>query len=162
MRRTLVALWFADIAGYSEHAAEDESSALRLVELLQTLSRETVTRYHGRVVKFLGDAVLAEFPSAELAVLSAAALSRQYEERSATIGHAGRVRVGVHLGDVAVAPDGDVYGDTVNAAARIQQAAAAGQVVVSQDIRRQLRSRRISWLTTTCPAAAAEIGRAHV
>jgi len=142
MRRTLVALWFADIAGYSEHAAEDESSALRLVELLQTLSRETVTRYHGRVVKFLGDAVLAEFPSAELAVLSAAALSRQYEERSATIGHAGRVRVGVHLGDVAVAPDGDVYGDTVNAAARIQQAAAAGQVVVSQDIRRQLRSRR--------------------
>jgi len=142
MRRTLVALWFADIAGYSEHAAEDESSALRLVELLQTLSRETVTRYHGRVVKFLGDAVLAEFPSAELAVLSAAALSRQYEERSASIGHAGRVRVGVHLGDVAVAPDGDVYGDTVNAAARIQQAAAAGQVVVSQDIRRQLRSRR--------------------
>jgi adenylate cyclase len=142
MRRTLVALWFADVAGYSEHAAEDESSALRLVELLQTLSRETVTRYNGRVVKFLGDAVLAEFPSAELAVFSAAELSRQFEERSARIGHGRRVRVGVHLGDVAVAPDGDLYGDTVNAAARIQEAAAPGQVVVSQDIRRQLRSRR--------------------
>jgi adenylate cyclase len=142
MRRTLVALWFADIAGYSGHAAEDEASALRLVELLQILSRETVARYNGRVVKFLGDAVLAEFPSAELAVFSAAELSRQFEERSARIGHGGRVRVGVHLGDVAVAPDGDFYGDTVNAAARIQEAAAPGQVVVSQDIRRQLRSRR--------------------
>jgi adenylate cyclase len=93
------------------------------------------------VVKFLGDAVLAEFPSAELAVFSAAALSRQYEQRSLRIGHGGRLRVGVHLGDVAVAPDGDLYGDTVNAAARIQEAAAPGQVVVSQDIRRQLRSR---------------------
>jgi adenylate cyclase len=142
MRRTLVALWFADIAGYSEHTAEDEASALQLVELLQTLSRETVTRYSGRVVKFLGDAVLAEFPSAELAVCSAAALSRYYEQQSAKIGHAGRVRIGVHLGDVAVAPDGDLYGDTVNAAARIQEAAAPGQVVVSEDIRRQLRSRR--------------------
>ncbi len=141
MRRTLVALWFADIAGYSEHSAKDESSALRLVELLQTVSRETVTRYSGRVVKFLGDAVLAEFPSAELAVFSATALSRQYEQQSASIGQGGLVRVGVHLGDVAVAPDGDVYGDTVNAAARIQEAAAPGQVVVSQDIRRQLRSR---------------------
>jgi adenylate cyclase len=94
------------------------------------------------VVKFLGDAVLAEFPSAELAVFSAAELSRQFEERSTRIGQGARVRVGVHLGDVAVAPDGDLYGDTVNAAARIQEAAAPGQVVVSQDIRRQLRSRR--------------------
>ena len=142
MRRTLVALWFADIAGYSEHAAKDETSALRMVEILQTLSRETVTRYNGRVVKFLGDAVLAEFPSAELAAFSAAELSRQFEEQSARIGDRGQVRVGVHLGDVAVAPDGDLYGDAVNAAARIQQAAAPGQVVVSQDIRRQLRSRR--------------------
>src|SRR4029453_18038547 len=89
MRRTLVALWFADIAGYSGHAAEDEARALRLVELLQTLSRETVARYNGRVVKFLGDAVLAEFPSAELAVFSAAELSRQFEERSAPLGQGG-------------------------------------------------------------------------
>src|SRR4029450_8857515 len=94
MRRTLVALWFADIAGYSGHAAEDEASALRLVELLQTLSRETVARYNGRVVKFLGDAVLAEFPSAELAVFSAAELSRQFEEQSARIGHGGGGRGG--------------------------------------------------------------------
>ena len=113
MRRTLVALWFADIAGYSEHAAKDETSALRMVEILQTLSRKTVTRYNGRVVKFLGDAVLAEFPSAEPAAFSAAELSRQFEEQSARIGDRGQVRVGVHLGDVAVAPDGDLYGDVL-------------------------------------------------
>src|SRR5438046_4118267 len=118
MRRTLVALWFADIAGYSEHAAEDESSALRLVEILQTLSRETVTRYNGRVVKFLGDAVLAEFPSAELAAFSAAELSRQFEARSARIGDRMQVRVGVHLGDVAVAPAGDHCGAAVHAGPR--------------------------------------------
>ena len=58
----LAALWFADIAGYSARVAEDEHGALQLVEILQALSRDTVQRYEGRVVKFFGDAVLAEFP----------------------------------------------------------------------------------------------------
>ena len=71
MERTLVALWFADIAGYSEHAARDESGALRLVEILQELASATVPQFRGRVVKFVGDAVLAQFPSAELAVRAA-------------------------------------------------------------------------------------------
>ena len=61
MRRTLVALWFADVAGYSARAAEDEAGALRLVEILQALSRQIVSRHNGRVVKFFGDAVLAEY-----------------------------------------------------------------------------------------------------
>ncbi len=85
----LVAVWFADVAGYSARAAEDESGALQLIEILQALSRETVGRYDGRIVKFIGDAVLAEFPSTALAVQ-----------------------------------------------------AAPGQVVVSQDVWRQLRGRR--------------------
>ena len=71
----LAALWFADIAGYSERGAEDERGALQLVEILQALSRSTVQRYEGRVVKFFGDAVLAEFPSTEMAVRAAAVLS---------------------------------------------------------------------------------------
>jgi class 3 adenylate cyclase len=61
MERTLVALWFANIAGYSEHAAKDESGALRLVEILQGLASETVPQVRGRVVKFVGDAVLISF-----------------------------------------------------------------------------------------------------
>ena len=75
LSRRLVAIWFADIVGYSARAAEDETGALRLVEILQTVSRETVRRYGGRVVKFLGDAVLAEFPSTDLAVRAAVALN---------------------------------------------------------------------------------------
>ena len=141
MQRTLVALWFADIAGYSARAAEDEVGALQLVEILQALSRQIVRRYNGRVVKFFGDAVLAEFASTELAVRAAAALSEEYRERSAATGRAHNLRVGVHLGDVAVGSDGDLYGDGVNAAARIQEAAEAGQVVLSQDVWRQLRGR---------------------
>ena len=72
----LAALWFADIAGYSARVAEDERGALQLVEILQALSRSTVQRYEGRVVKFFGDAVLAEFPSTEMAVRAAAVLSK--------------------------------------------------------------------------------------
>src|SRR5436309_9146773 len=138
----LVAVWFADVAGYSARAAEDESGALQLIEILQALSRETVGRYDGRIVKFIGDAVLAEFSSTALAVQATAALSRAYLEQSVASGEAHSLTVGVHVGDVAVSSEGDLYGDAVNAAARIQEAAAPGQVVVSQDVWRQLRGRR--------------------
>lgn len=141
MERTLVALWFADIAGYSAHAAKDESGALRLVQMLQELASETVPQFRGRVVKFVGDAVLAQFPSAELAVRAAITLSNGYVQRSDAIGGIEHLRIGVHLADVAVAADGDLYGDGVNTAARIQEAAEPGQVVISQDVWRQLRGR---------------------
>jgi adenylate cyclase len=80
----LVALWFADIAGYSERAAQDERGALQLIEILQELSRSIVERHDGRVVKFLGDAVLAEFPSTEVAVRRSRvepALSRRVSQK---------------------------------------------------------------------------------
>ena len=137
----LAALWFADIAGYSARVVEDERGALQLVEILQSLSRSTVQRYEGRVVKFLGDAVLAEFPSTEMAVRAAAVLSKGYAEQSAKTGRAHDLRIGVHLGDVAVDADGDLYGDGVNAAARIEAAVDPGQVVVSEDVWRQIRGR---------------------
>src|SRR5882724_9553493 len=138
----LAAVWFADVAGYSARAAEDESGALPLIEILQALSRETVRRYEGRIVKFIGDAVLAEFSSTALAVQAAAALSTDYVIQSVATGQAHSLSVGVHVGDVAVSSEGDLYGDAVNAAARIQEAAEPGQVVVSQDVWRQLRGRR--------------------
>ena len=141
MERTLVALWFADIAGYSTHAAKDESGALHLVQILQELASERVPQFRGRIVKFVGDAVLAQFPSAELAVRAAIALNNGYSHRSEAISPIGHLRIGVHLADVAIAPDGDLYGDGVNTASRIQQAAEPGQVVISQDVWRQLRGR---------------------
>src|SRR5262252_10327054 len=137
----LVALWFADIAGYSERAAQDERGALELIRILQTLSRSIVERHDGRVVKFLGDAVLAEFRSTEMAVRAAAVLSGQFRDESASTGRAHSLRIGVHVGDVAVGADGDLYGDCVNAAARIQAAVDPSQVVVSEDVWRQIRGR---------------------
>src|SRR5437764_1311795 len=101
MERTLVALWFADIDGYSAHAAEDESGALRVVQVLQELASETVPQFRGRIVKFVGDAVLAQFPSAELAVRAAITLSNGYMQRSEAIGRIEHLRIGVHLADVA-------------------------------------------------------------
>jgi len=130
-----------DIVGYSARVAEDERGALQLVEILQALSRSTVQRYEGRVVKFFGDAVLAEFPSTEMAVRVAAVLSKEYTEQSAKTGRAHDLRIGVHLGDVAVDADGDLYGDGVNAAARIEAVVDPGQVVVSEDVWRQVRGR---------------------
>ena len=141
MERTLVALWFADIAGYSAHAAKDEGGALRLVQVLQEVASETVPQFRGRVVKFVGDAVLAQFPSAELAVRAAIALSNDYVQGSDATDRTEHLRIGVHLADVAVAADGDLYGDGVNTAARIQEAAEPGKVVISQDVWRQLRGR---------------------
>jgi adenylate cyclase len=142
MDRTLVALWFADISGYSAHAAENESDALRLVEILQSLSHQTVSQHRGRVVKFFGDAVRAEFPSAELAVRAAIGLSSGFRDESAPTDRINNLRIGVHLADVAVGADGDLYGDGVNVAARIQETAEPGQVVISEDVWRQLRSRQ--------------------
>ena len=137
----LAALWFADIAGYSARVAEDEHGALQLVEILQALSRSTVQRYEGRVVKFFGDGVLAEFPSTEMAVRAAVVLSKEYTEQSAKTGRTHDLRIGVHLGDVAIDADGDLYGDGVNAAARIEAEVDPGRVAVSEDVWRQIRGR---------------------
>src|SRR5207244_12694630 len=108
----LVAVWFADVAGYSARAAEDESGALQLIEILQALSRETVGRYDGRIVKFIGDAVLAEFPSTDLAVRAAAALSRDYVKQSIATGHPHSLTVRV----AAVGLDCDACGSRFNVA----------------------------------------------
>ena len=137
----LAALWFADIVGYSARTAEDEQGALQLVEILQRLARSTVQQYQGRIVKFIGDAVLAEFPSTELAVRAASELIEQYAEQSGKTGRAYDLRIGVHIGDVAVGPDGDLYGDGVNTAARVEAEAEPGQIIVSEDVWRQLRGR---------------------
>src|SRR5207249_3907240 len=146
----LAAVWFADVVGYSARAAEDERGALQLVEILQALSRETVRRYEGRIVKFIGDAVLAEFPSTALAVEAGAVLSKAYLEQSVATGHSHSLTVGVHVGDVAVSSQGDLYGDTVNAAARIQEAAEPDQVYCGEGIAEEILN------------ALAKVGALHV
>lgn len=142
-RHRLAAVWFADIVDYSRLSAVDEAEALRLVEIFQSVVKESVEKYDGRVVKFLGDGVLAEFPSTQSAVRAGIDLQKEYTKRTAESppGDGHSLRVGIHVGDVAQMPDGDLYGDGVNIGARLQQAAAAGQVVISEDVWRQIRQR---------------------
>ncbi|HJR54622.1 MAG TPA: adenylate/guanylate cyclase domain-containing protein, partial [Gemmatimonadota bacterium] len=127
-------VWFTDLVGWSRLASRDEDRAIALVRRFQAAVRAAVPTDSGRVVKFIGDAALVESTSAESALRSAAALRESLDEGES-------VRTGVHLGDVAVAGDGDLYGDGVNTAQRIQTEAEPGQIVVSEDVARGLRSR---------------------
>lgn len=139
--RRLAAVWFADIVGYSRLSAGNEPAALQLVELFQASARQEVARCGGRLVKFLGDGALAEFPSADAAVRAALALVPTFTVHSAAFGQTANLRVAVHVGEVTTAADGDIYGDGVNITSRLQQVANQGGVVVSEDGWRQLRQR---------------------
>ena len=130
----LSVVWFTDLVGYSSLTAQDEDRAIALVRRFQAAVRAAVPHDSGRIVKFIGDAALVESPSAESALVAAATLRDSLGEGEA-------VRTGVHLGDVAVAPDGDLYGDGVNTAQRIQTEAEPGQIVVSELVALGLRSR---------------------
>lgn len=134
-------MWFADIVGYTRLSSQNETAALRLIEILQSAARRHTEAFSGEIVKFMGDGVLAEFGSTEAAARSANALQREFATRSAAAGVATTLRIGVHVGDVATASDGDIYGDGVNTASRLQGAAEPGQVLVSDDIWRQLHRR---------------------
>lgn len=139
--RRLAAVWFADIVGFTRLSSGDETAALRLVEILQSGARRQTEAFSGHIVKFMGDGVLAEFGSTEAAVRSALALQREFESRAAKLGTEVKLRVGVHVGDLVSTPDGDIYGDGVNTASRLQDAAEPGEVLVSEDVWRQLRRR---------------------
>jgi class 3 adenylate cyclase/tetratricopeptide (TPR) repeat protein len=134
--RHLVAVWFADVVGYSRLASANEDGALRLVGRFQTCVRGAVERYGGRVVKFVGDAALAEFSSTDAAARSALLLLEEFQEESDT-----QLRIGLHVGDLVPQDDGDVMGDGVNLAVRLQADAEPGEVLVSEDAWRQLRHR---------------------
>jgi adenylate cyclase len=140
-RRRLAAVWFADIAGFTRLASEDEDRAMKLVSVFQATARETVERYGGHVVKFLGDGALAEFDSTEAAARAALELRSAFADRSKSAGIASALRIGIHLGEVVAASDGNLSGDGVNAASRLQAEARPGQILASEDVWRLLRRR---------------------
>jgi class 3 adenylate cyclase len=140
--RRLAAVWFADIVGYTRLSGSDENLALHLVNVLQEAGKAEVAAQGGRVVKYIGDAVLAEFQSTESAVRAALALNDRFEAVSLSAGHAAKLRIGVHVGDVLGTADGDLYGDGINTASRVQGAADPGHIWVTKDVWNQLRARR--------------------
>lgn len=141
--RRLATILFADIDGYSRMMRADEEQTL--VDLrghLAELVRPVVERFHGRIVKTVGDGVLVEFGSAVEAIRSAVELQRGMVERNAGTPPERRqaFRIGLHLGDI-IAVDDDVFGDTVNVAARLQGQAEPGSIVLSDGVYEQVRDK---------------------
>ncbi len=141
--RRLATILFADIDGYSRLMRADEEQTLDdLHAHLTELVGPVVERFHGRIVKTVGDGVLVEFASAVEAVRSAVELQRGMVERNIDTPAERRqaFRIGLHLGDIIVS-DEDVFGDTVNLAARLQGLAEAGSIVLSASVYEQVRDK---------------------
>jgi TolB-like protein/class 3 adenylate cyclase len=142
--RKLAAILAADVVGYSRLAAADEDRTLaRLRALRSDLIDPTIAVHHGRVVKRTGDGILIEFRSVVDAVRCAIEVQNSMAERNAGLPAERRIefRVGVHLGDVVEESDGDLMGDGVNIAARLEGVAKPGGICLSEDAYRQVKSR---------------------
>jgi TolB-like protein/class 3 adenylate cyclase/Tfp pilus assembly protein PilF len=140
-QRRLAAIMFTDMVGYSALSQRDDKLAQELLEEHRRLLREIFPQFNGVEIKTIGDAFLVEFQSALEAAQCAMAIQRALAKRNADAPAERQiqVRIGVHIGDV-VHRGGDVYGDGVNIASRIESLAAAGGICVSMDVERQIRN----------------------
>jgi TolB-like protein/Tfp pilus assembly protein PilF len=140
-QRKLAAIMFTDMVGYSALAQRDDKLALELLEEHRRLLREIFPRFHGSEIKTIGDAFLVEFGSALEAAQCAIEIQRTVAKRNHDVSVVRRIelKIGIHIGDV-VHRDGDVYGDGVNIASRIEALAGAGGICVSTDVERQIRN----------------------
>jgi adenylate cyclase len=142
--RKLAAIVVADVVGYSRLAGADEDRTLaRLRALRSDLIDPTIAVHHGRVVKRTGDGSIMEFGSVVDAVRCAIELQTGMVERNAGLPPERRIefRVGIHLGDVVEESDGDLMGDGVNVAARLEGICEPGGICLSEDAYRQVKSR---------------------
>ena len=142
--RKIAAILAADIVGFSRLAGADEDDTLARLRALRTdLTDPAVAMHRGRVVKRTGDGLIVEFRSVVDAVRSAIEIQNGMVERNAGVAADKRIefRIGVHLGDVVEEADGDLMGDGVNIAARLESIAEPGGICLSEDAWRQVRDR---------------------
>ncbi|MEA2916471.1 MAG: adenylate cyclase [Bradyrhizobium sp.] len=143
LQRRLAAVLAADVAGYSRLMGLDEERTLaQLKTLRQTLVDPAVASHRGRIVKTTGDGMLVEFASAVDAARCAVDIQHEMINRSAGVAPDFRIefRIGIHVGDIII-DDGDIFGDGVNIAARLEGIAEPGGICVSDDAYRQIRGK---------------------
>ena len=141
--RRLAAILAADVAGYSRLMGADEEGTLnRLKAHRRELVDPKIREHHGRIVKTTGDGMLVEFSSVVDAVRCAVEIQRAMVDRNAEVPEDKRItfRIGVNLGDV-IADGGDIYGDGVNIAARLEALAEPGGLCISRTVRDQIRDK---------------------
>src|SRR5271169_5955492 len=142
--RKLSAILCSDVVGYSRLAGAAEDRILaRLRALRSDLIDPTIAVHHGGIVKRTGDGSIIEFRSVVDAVRCAIEIQHAMVERNAGVPADRRIefRIGVHLGDVVEEADGDLMGDGVNIAARLEGIAQPGAICLSEDAYRQVRAR---------------------
>ena len=142
--RKLAAILVSDVVGYSRLTGADEDRILaRLRALLSDLIDPTIAVHHGRIVKRTGDGAIVEFRSVVDAVNCAIEVQRAMVDRNAGVAPDKRIefRIGIHLGDVVEESDGDLMGDGVNIAARLQGAAKPGGICLSEQAYWQVKGR---------------------
>jgi adenylate cyclase len=142
--RKIAAILVADVVGYSRLAGADEDRTLaRLRGLRSDLIDPATAAHHGRIVKRTGDGSIVEFRSVVDAVRCAIEVQNGLIERNAGVPPERRIesRIGIHLGDVVEEADGDLMGDGVNIAARLEGVAKPGAICLSEDAYRQVRGR---------------------
>jgi hypothetical protein len=132
---------FLDMVGYSAHMSKNEAHAMKRVKDLEAILHREVPEYSGKVIKFLGDGSMSEFPTAIAAVTCSQAILQAISERNEGEEQSGRfeVRIGLHLGDL-IEKDNDLFGDTVNIAARIQPFADRGGIAMSGHVYMSVRN----------------------
>ena len=142
--RKIAAILVADVVGYSRLASADEDRTLaRLRALRSDLIEPAIAVHHGRIVKGTGDGFIAEFRSVVDAARCAVEMQRGMIERNAGVAPERRIefRVGAHLGDVVEEADGDLMGDGVNIAARLEGICTAGAICMSEQAYWQVKGR---------------------
>ncbi len=139
--RRLAAVMFLDMVGYSAMMSKDEERALVCVGELEKLLRAEVPKFGGRVVKFMGDGSMAEFPTALSAVRCSQSVLEGVGSNNAWVPAANRysVRIGLHLGELVDRQD-DIFSNAVNVAARIQPLADPGGIAMSSFIYSQIEN----------------------
>ncbi|MHC4611210.1 MAG: adenylate/guanylate cyclase domain-containing protein, partial [Planctomycetota bacterium] len=143
VQRRLAAILAADVVGYSRLIRADEEGTLAALKILhKDLIDPKIAEHHGRVVKLMGDGMLAEFGSVVDAVRAAAEVQHAIAERNANLPEEQRMvfRVGINLGDVVIDGD-DIHGDGINVAARLEGLAAPGGICISAAVYDQVRDR---------------------
>jgi len=134
--RKLVAILYADVAEYSRLTGDDEDATHRILSEYLDLISNTIESHQGEVMHYAGDAVLAKFEAVIDAVSSASAVQKQLLARNVDLPEKQKVqfRIGVNLGDV-IEDRGDIYGDGVNVAARLEALANPGGICISDSVR---------------------------
>src|SRR5277367_5220125 len=144
--RKLAAILVADVVGYSRLAGADEDRTLaRLRGLRSDLIDPAIAAHHGRIVKRTGDGSIIEFRSVVDAVRCAIEIQNGLIERNAGVPEDRRIefRVGIHVGDVVEESDGDLMGDGVNIAARLEGIAKPGAICLSEQAYWQVKGRLV-------------------